>query len=75
MTGETPATAIAGLACSAAVRLFGLYALRGARAAMGNREERTMRAVVALVYARRAAAPRKGPAWADNRQRDVHCKP
>ena len=34
VTGETPATAIAGLACSAALGLFGFHALRVARDAM-----------------------------------------
>ena len=34
LAGETPATAIAGLACSAAIRLFGFHALRVARDAM-----------------------------------------
>ena len=34
VTGETPATAIAGLACSAAIWLFGFHALRVARDAM-----------------------------------------
>ena len=36
LAGETPATAIAGLACSAAVRLLGFHALRVARSAMGE---------------------------------------
>ncbi len=34
VAGETPATAIAGLACSAAVRVLGFHALRVARSAM-----------------------------------------
>ena len=34
LAGETPATAIAGLACSAAIWLFGFHALRVARDAM-----------------------------------------
>ena len=34
VAGETPATAIAGLACSAAIWLFGFHALRVARDAM-----------------------------------------
>ncbi len=36
VAGETPATAIAGLACSAAARLFGFRALRVARSAMNS---------------------------------------
>ena len=36
VAGETPATAIAGLACSAAVRLLRFHALRVARSAMGE---------------------------------------
>ena len=34
LAGETPATAITGLVCSAAIRLFGFHALRVARDAM-----------------------------------------
>ena len=34
MTGETPATAIAGMACFAAFRLFGFHVLRAARRAL-----------------------------------------
>ena len=34
MTGETPATAIAGMACSAALRLFGFHARWVARSAV-----------------------------------------
>ncbi len=36
LAGETPATAIDGLACSAAFWLFGFHALRVARRAMVN---------------------------------------
>ena len=36
LAGETPATAIAGLACSAAIWLFGFHALRVARSAMDH---------------------------------------
>ena len=36
VTGETPATAIAGVACSAAAWLFGFHALRVVRSAMDN---------------------------------------
>ena len=36
VTGETPATAIAGLACSAAIGLFAFHRLRAARSAMDN---------------------------------------
>ena len=34
--GPSPSTAIAGLACSAAFRLFGFHALRVWRSAMNN---------------------------------------
>ena len=36
LAGETPATAIAGLACSAAIGLFGFRALREAHSAMDS---------------------------------------
>ena len=36
LAGETPATAIAGLACSAACRLVGFHALRVVPGAMDN---------------------------------------
>ena len=36
VTGETPATAIAGLACSAAIGLFAFHRLRVACSAMDN---------------------------------------
>ncbi len=36
MTGETPATAIAGMACSAAIGLYAFHWLRVARSAMDN---------------------------------------
>ena len=36
LAGETPATAITGLACFAVNGLFGFYALRAARSAMDN---------------------------------------
>ena len=36
LAGGTPATAIAGMACSAATRLFGFHALRLVASAMDN---------------------------------------
>ena len=36
LAGETPATAIAGLACSAAIWFFAFHRLRVARSAMGH---------------------------------------
>ncbi len=36
LAGETPATAIAGLACSAAIGLFGFRALQMARSIMDH---------------------------------------
>ena len=36
VAGETPATAIAGLACSAAIWFFAFHRLRVARSAMGH---------------------------------------
>ena len=36
LAGETPATAIAGLACSAAFGLFGFLALRVTHSVMGH---------------------------------------